>query len=110
VLQEFGAENIPEAGEIDLEFYERYWETIKQYYIKILSNAEEIVKREWPSIKYHALLVEGRPSNEILSVANRCDVNLILLGSRGIGGMTGLLGSTSKSVVESCKRPVFIIK
>jgi nucleotide-binding universal stress UspA family protein len=88
-----------------------YLETIKQSYAKILDNAGKIVKRDFPSVNYNTLLREGRPSSEIISVAENEDVDLIILGSRGIGGVTGwVLGSTSKSVVESCKKPVLVVK
>ena len=37
-----------------------------------------------------------------------CD--MIIMGSRGIGGIKGwVLGSTSRRVVDSCKTPVLII-
>jgi nucleotide-binding universal stress UspA family protein len=110
VLPIFSTENDLE-GEVDLDIYEEYWEAVKQQYKSILSNAEEIAKRDWPLVKYVALFVEGRPSTQIMSVASKYEVDLIVLGSRGLGGVTGwLLGSTSKSVIEHCKRPIFIVK
>jgi len=100
-----------EAEAIDSELQEKYWESIKGYYTNILRSAEQIAKVDWPSVKYLALLAEGRPSTEIISAAQRNEVDLIVLGSRGIHGATGwILGSTSKSVVDHCKRPVFIVK
>ena len=105
---------VPEYEEeepIDLELQDTYWESIKGYYTNILRNAEQIVKRDWPSVKHIALLAEGRVSTEIISAAQRNEVDLIVLGSRGMGGVTGwILGSTSKSVVDHSTRPVFIVK
>ena len=106
-----GTEDGLEGGVIDSDLQEQYWEAIKKHYTNVLRHAEEIVKDEWPSVKYNALLVEGRPSTEIISIAQRYEVDLIVLGSRGIGGVTGwILGSTSKSVVDHCKRPVLVVK
>lgn len=111
MLPVFGAEDDFEEGVIDSDHQEEYWEAIKQHQRNILSTAEEIAMRDWPSIKYVALLTEGRPSTEIMSAAQRYEVDVIVLGSRGRGGVTGwILGSTSKSVVEHCKRPVFVVK
>jgi nucleotide-binding universal stress UspA family protein len=99
-----------EGDEIDLELQEEYWESIKGYYTNILRSAEQIAKR-WPSVKYLTLLAEGRVPTEIISTAQRNEVDLIVLGSRGMGGVTGLiLGSTSKSVVDHSSMPVFIVK
>ena len=39
------------------------------------------------------------------------EVDLVVVGNSGIGGIKGwLLGSTSKSVVESCSMTVMIVK
>ena len=100
-----------EVETIDSDLQEKYWESIKEYHANILRSAEQITKRDWPSVKYVALLAEGRPSTEIISAAQRNEVDLIVLGSRGIHGATGwILGSTSKSVVDHCNKPVFIVK
>jgi nucleotide-binding universal stress UspA family protein len=99
-----------EGKAIDSDFTE-YLETIKRSYINILSYAEEIAKSDWPSVKYVALLEEGRPSTEIMSTVESEAVDLVVLGNRGIGGVSGwVLGSTSKSVVEDCKKPVLVVK
>ena len=38
------------------------------------------------------------------------DVDLIVMGSRGMGGIVGFLGSTSQHVVEACTKPLIIVK
>ena len=111
VLPTFSSEDEGEGEVTDLEFQEQYWDSVKERYANVLRSAEQIVNKDWPSVKYTSLLVEGRPSTEIMSAAQRNEVDLIILGSRGIGGVTGwILGSTAKSVLDHCKRPVFIIK
>ena len=98
-------------GNITDSDFEEYSEAIKRSYLNILDNAEEMAKRDWPSVKYVPLLAEGRPSTEIMSIAESKEVDLVILGSRGIGGVSGwVLGSTSKSVVENCKKPVMVVK
>ena len=110
VLPIFGTDENREKEVIDPD-YHNYIATIKQSYSSILYTAEEIAKKDWPSVKYVTLLVEGRPSSMITSIAASEEVDLVVLGSRGIGGARGLvLGSTSKSVVEHCSKPVLVVK
>ncbi len=57
------------------------------------------------------MLMEGRPSANIVDVAEKEGYDLMVMGSRGIGGIKGrIFGSTSRRVVDSCKTPVLIIK
>ena len=47
----------------------------------------------------------------IVEQAEKDDVDIIVMGSRGIGGYTGwILGSTSRRVVDSCTKPILIVK
>ncbi len=99
------------GDKVDMEVYERYWDSIKASHEGILAKAKGRVKKEQPSVKYTTELVEGRPGTEIIESARRNDVDLIVMGSRGIGGVTGwILGSTSKQVVEACTKPVLVVK
>lgn len=110
VLPGIGADDDYE-DKIDMEIYEKYWGSIKASHEGILAKAESRVKKEQPSIKYTTELDEGRPATEIIASAKRNNVDLIVMGSRGIGGVTGwILGSTSKHVVESCTKPVLVVK
>ena len=61
-------------------------------------------------VAFHAELVPGNPVAVLLDVADREAVDLIVVGSRGIGGITGLhLGSTSHEVAVRSRRPVVIV-
>ena len=43
--------------------------------------------------------------------ANTENVDLIVMESRGLGGISGwVLGSTSRRVVETCEKPILIVK
>lgn len=75
----------------------------------ILRKAEEAMG-EVPS-KVHTELIAGDPAESIIEVANvrRCD--LIVMGSRGLGRLAGLvLGSTSQKVVSHAPCPVLIVR
>jgi nucleotide-binding universal stress UspA family protein len=62
-------------------------------------------------LKVVKMLEEGRPSATITDIAEKDDFDLIIIGSRGIGGITGwILGGTSRNVVQSCTKPILIVK
>ncbi len=54
-------------------------------------------------------VLEGEPADRILELARMRDVDLIVVGSRGLGPLTGaLLGSVSREVVHRADRPVLV--
>jgi nucleotide-binding universal stress UspA family protein len=77
-------------------------------------SQEEVVKDikdHFPNLTTETVILEGRPSSTIVEQAEKNKADLIVMGSRGIGGISGwILGSTSRRVVESCTKPVLIVK
>jgi nucleotide-binding universal stress UspA family protein len=56
-------------------------------------------------------LIEGTPAEAILAVAETRGNDLIIMGSRGLGQLTGaLLGSQSQKVVHHAHCPVLIVR
>jgi nucleotide-binding universal stress UspA family protein len=54
---------------------------------------------------------EGRPAKIIVQVAEEDEFDLIVMGSQGFGLITGwFLGSVSNEVVNSCTKPLLIVK
>ncbi|TRZ48642.1 MAG: universal stress protein [Dehalococcoidia bacterium] len=96
---EFNAPYIPELEDALRESHQR-----------ILNEAANTVKNKQPDMKVETRLEEGRPSDVIVEVAKEEDVDLIVLGSRGMGGIVDFLGSTSRHVVEACTKPILIVK
>ena len=45
----------------------------------------------------------------ILDTANRCEASLIVAGSRGLSGISAVLGSVSNGIVHHARRPVLIV-
>jgi nucleotide-binding universal stress UspA family protein len=53
----------------------------------------------------------GRPAQEIVSVGEEVGAGLIVLGSRGLGGVKrALMGSVSDSVVRHAHCPVLVVR
>ena len=80
-------------------------------------HRDEIQRRfetEWcaplDGLKSRRLLRDGSAVPVLLGVADEEDVDLIVLGSRGLGGYPELLlGSTSTQVAQHSHRPVTIV-
>jgi nucleotide-binding universal stress UspA family protein len=54
---------------------------------------------------------EGSPAGAILEAAEERDAKLIVIGSRGYGGLKGsVTGSVSNAVVHHSPRPVLVVK
>jgi nucleotide-binding universal stress UspA family protein len=88
-----------------------YQDKMKESYTKSQEGAAKGVKAKYPKLKVDTILLEGRPSSTIVEQAEKSQADLIVMGSRGLGGISGwILGSTSRRVVESCTKPVLIIK
>jgi nucleotide-binding universal stress UspA family protein len=56
-------------------------------------------------------MIEGDPAETIIELAKTHNSNVIIMGSRGLGKLAGLLlGSTSQKVVSYAPCPVLIVK
>jgi nucleotide-binding universal stress UspA family protein len=61
--------------------------------------------------KVERQVVLGRPVDEIVEAAGRPDVDLVVVGARGLGTLERiLLGSVSEGVLRHVDRPVLIVK
>ena len=88
-----------------------YQDKMKEIYASSLKEAEEDIKEAFPDLVVTTKLMEGRPSALIVEEAEEEHIDLIVIGSRGIGGITGwILGGTSRKVVESCTKPILVVK
>jgi len=97
--------NIPhmEINRLAMEAYKKKGE-------KILSEALKFIRRK--NIKVRTILKKGHPVDTILGVAQEEGFDMIVIGSRGLGGLKKLfLGSVSNAIiqeVENCS--VLVIK
>jgi len=90
---------------------EKYMSELENVYRNVLIEAEEYIKKNGPEIETSIQLGRGRPADIIIQIAEKENVDLIVMGNRGHGIITGwILGSTSRHVVEHCTKPILIIK
>ena len=59
----------------------------------------------------HPVSVLGDPVSQIAAYAGQMNADLIVVGSRGLGGVTSaLLGSVSKGLLKHADRPVLVVR
>lgn len=77
---------------------------------EFLDKQVEKVKEEGVSVA-EAHLVRGRPDREVINLSEEIGAGLIVMGSRGLGGVRrALMGSVSDSVVRHAHCPVLIVR
>ncbi|MEE8570170.1 MAG: universal stress protein [Candidatus Bathyarchaeia archaeon] len=78
---------------------------------KMLLQALEKIKKGKPNLHVTTKLKEGRPADKIIETAKEENVDIIVMGSRGLGGIKQLfLGSVSDRVADEAPCPVLIVK
>jgi nucleotide-binding universal stress UspA family protein len=78
---------------------------------KMLAEALKKAKKSKPNLKISTKVLEGRPSDKIVETAKEENFDLIVMGSRGLGGVKEFfLGSVSDRVADEAPCPVVIVK
>jgi nucleotide-binding universal stress UspA family protein len=81
-----------------------------------ISETEEILQQAvqvvWAvSAQIYTEMIEGNPAETIIKVARSRNTDLIIMGARGLGKLSGLLlGSTSQKVLSLAPCPVLIVR
>nr|AGM21660.1 universal stress protein [Couchioplanes caeruleus] len=84
---------------------DRYQQAARQ----VLSDALADCRKQFPDVPVDERLVEAGPVGALLEAA--AEPAMIVVGSRGHGGFTGLLlGSTSQAVLHHTTCPVAVIR
>jgi nucleotide-binding universal stress UspA family protein len=88
-----------------------YVKEIEDAHKKMLSEALKKAKERKPHINISKKLVNGRPADKIIEIANEGNFDLIIIGSRGTGGIKEFfLGSVSDRVADEARCPVLLVK
>jgi nucleotide-binding universal stress UspA family protein len=81
-----------------------------------LNETEQIMQKAVQAVgavpaEIHTELIEGDPAEVLIEVAQTRETNVIVMGSRGLGKLAGLLlGSTSQKVVSHAPCAVLIVR
>ena len=90
--------------------------TVRAYYQMLLDDGERVVtagrdrlRSRCPSVESQVL--QGEPREQIVEAVHGWKADLLVVGARGLGGLTGaLLGSVSGAVVRRAGCPVLVVK
>lgn len=86
-----------------------FMDLAKKHGEQTLNEAIDSVKKD--GLKVHGLLFYGDPATTILEFATENNVDLIVMGSRGLSTFKELfLGSVSHKITQSAKCSVLIVK
>jgi nucleotide-binding universal stress UspA family protein len=89
----------------------KYLEELKAFHEKALSEALKKAKKVNSGLKVSTELLQGRAADIIVKTAQKGAFDLIVIGSRGLGGIKEfLLGSTSHRVANEATCPVLVVK
>ncbi len=89
----------------------KYLEELEAFYKKVLEKALRNAKKLKSEINVSKKLLKGRAADKIVETANKGGFDLIVIGSRGLGGIKEFfLGSVSDRVADKAKCPVLIVK
>lgn len=76
---------------------------------QMLNSSKKYCEKQ--EIKFSSKILYGSPASKIADFAKNQKVDLIVIGSRGIGGIKGaILGSVANSVVHKSKVSVLVVK
>ncbi|MFG1643284.1 universal stress protein [Amycolatopsis sp. NPDC049252] len=74
-----------------------------------LADAEAAIRSAHPDLEIHTDLVTGSPVSALLEAS--ADARLVTLGSRGLGGFSGMLtGSTVVAMVARGRCPIMVVR
>lgn len=112
----------PEAELHIISVVETYTSSyIEAHYGDILIQAREQTRAEMQKLleeqlsgvssKTNSVILEGNPAKKITEYAEEKNADLIVIGSRGLGSIQGIvLGSVSSKVMQLANCPVLVIK
>lgn len=106
----FTSETLPYPYPYARERWEASGERAKHRAQEFVDEQAERIEAEGGRVK-DAHLAFGKPDQEIVKLGEELDAGLIVVGSRGLGGVRrALMGSISGSVVRHAHGPVLVVR
>lgn len=91
------------------EVYDLLLTCEESYHVDVLKKTKEICEKD--GLKVRTELLRGTTVDEIIKFLHEDPHDLVVMGSRGLGGFKRLmLGSTSSAVIQHCHHSVLIVK
>ena len=85
------------------------WATVEEEAQRSLAESLAGWRQRYPDVTVHRVVVRDRPARNLIEQAE--SAQLVVVGSHGRGGLTGmLLGSVSNTLVHSVRVPVIVAK
>ena len=85
------------------------WEAIAEQERRLLAERLAGWRQEFPDVEVDRVVTRDRPVRSLLQAAEKAQ--LLVVGSRGRGGFTGmLLGSASQALLHHCPCPLAIVR
>ena len=92
----------------DVPLFDVSVKTIEERLSQALEAMAQDVRANVPDVTTY--LREGRPSKEIVNLANELAVDLVVIGTHGWTGLGHVLvGSTAENVLRTAHRPVLVV-
>jgi nucleotide-binding universal stress UspA family protein len=100
---------LKEAPELE-EFNHTREDILRQVANTILSDASSLAKKEG-AIKIQTAIGSGDPASSVVGFAKRRNIDTIVIGTRGLGKMKGLvMGSVSRKIVDNSEANCIIVR
>jgi nucleotide-binding universal stress UspA family protein len=94
---------------LDQIWSKEVYEQLEQMGNEITSNVEKTAKAA--GLEAESIVLKGDPAQRIVNFAEEQSVDMIIVGSHGIGGFERLvIGSVSEKVVRHAKVPVLVVR
>ena len=104
-----GATGVPLSNLIANEPEKEQMDSVDYTPDHILSDARVNLSDVLKDVDYE--LLQGQPANEICNYAKENDIDLIVIGNRGLSGLKKLvMGSVSDKVTHLAECPVLVVK
>ena len=76
---------------------------------KMLDSIKDYCEKQ--DVKFTSKVIHGKPASSIAEFTEKQKMDLIIMGSRGIGNFKGtIIGSVVGTVVQKSKIPVLVVK